>query len=272
MKKFHFVFTIPLALFLNGCFGKPNPYPKNPNYGIEKPKKIYASPSKENLKKIVPKLQGKPYVWAEEGPHTFDCSGLTYYMYGSMGLDIPRVAREQAKKGKRVSSRNLKYGDLLFFDTEPKRQGRITHVGMYLGNGWFTHASTKKKEVIYSNLNNSNYYKSRLKVCRRYLPETQPFRFTRNNTNFKNRVTLPNTKKRLTQHYIQVLSFKGSVHKIKPMLSKLKKQGLTYKTISKDQSNKLVVGPFKNTKEVQKFLPLIRNNINQKAFPTRFKS
>ena len=48
---------------------------------------------------MLKELQGRPYVWAEEGPNNFDCSGFIYYMYGSMGIEIPRVAREQAKTG-----------------------------------------------------------------------------------------------------------------------------------------------------------------------------
>jgi len=159
---------ISFAFLLLAC--KPNPHPSHPDYTVHKPRVKYKA-SKKSLKKMVKKLQGRPYVWAEEGPRNFDCSGFTYYMYGSMGIEIPRVAREQAKAGKPISKQELKYGDLIFFDTEKAQRGRITHVGMYLGNGWFTHASTGKYEIIYSNLNTSNYYKKRLRVCRRYLPD-----------------------------------------------------------------------------------------------------
>ena len=157
-----------LLFHLTGC-GKPNPHPKHPNYKITKPK-VTKTPSKKNLSKMVKKLQGSPYVWAEEGPNNFDCSGFTYYMYGSMGINIPRVAREQAKVGKKISMKELQYGDLIFFATSTSNKHKITHVGMYLGDGWFTHASTIKNEVVYSNLFTSPYYKKRLRVCRRYLP------------------------------------------------------------------------------------------------------
>lgn len=170
MTKYSLLLLSIIALVLTSCGQKPNPHPKNPNYKIEKPKVKYA-PSKKSLKKMVKKLQGSPYVWAEEGPNHFDCSGFTYYMYGSMGIDIPRVARNQAKVGKYVSPDDLKYGDLIFFATNKKRPKKITHVGMYMGDGWFTHASTIKHEVVYSNLFTSPYYKKRLRVCRRYLPE-----------------------------------------------------------------------------------------------------
>lgn len=173
MTKSRLTLLTFLALFsLSSCAQKkPASHPKNPNYGITKPKVKYA-PSKKNLDKMVKKLQGSPYVWAEEGPNHFDCSGFTYYMYGSMGINIPRVARHQAKVGKRVPADALQYGDLIFFATNKKNHKKITHVGMYMGDGWFTHASTVKHEVIYSNLFTSPYYKKRLRVCRRYLPDT----------------------------------------------------------------------------------------------------
>jgi len=162
------LFAIALIILASGC--KPSPHPKNPNYKIKKPTVKYKKANKQNLSKMVKKLQGRPYVWAEEGPNYFDCSGFTYYMYGSMGIDIPRVARKQAQCGVKVDVADLKYGDLIFFDTDKNPKGRITHVGMYLANGWFTHASTTNYEIEYSNLNTSKYYKERLRTCRRYLP------------------------------------------------------------------------------------------------------
>jgi hypothetical protein len=168
-KNIYVILPLLVTLFIPAC--KPPHHPKNPNYNIIKPKVIH-TPDKKNLDKMVKKLQGSPYVWAEEGPNNFDCSGFTYYMYGSMGIEIPRVAREQAKAGKRIAAKDLQYGDLIFFATNRRNSKKITHVGMYLGDGWFTHASTMKHEVIYSNLFTSPYYKKRLRICRRYLPET----------------------------------------------------------------------------------------------------
>ena len=169
MRKITYLsLTFPLLLVLSAC--KPDPHPKNPNYAIKKPLVKY-EPNKKSLDKMVKELQGRPYVWAEEGPNQFDCSGFTYYLYGSMGIEIPRVAREQAKKGDEIKMHELVYGDLIFFDTDKNPKGKITHVGMYLGNGWFTYASTTEYEIVYSNLNSSPYYKKRLRICRRYLPE-----------------------------------------------------------------------------------------------------
>jgi len=182
MKKTSLMFIpLMLLLLLSACSQKkPAHHPRNPNYRITKPTIKY-KPNKKNLAKMVKKLQGSPYVWAEEGPYNFDCSGFTYYLYGSMGINIPRVARHQARVGKRIAANALQYGDLIFFATSKRSRRKITHVGMYLGDGWFTHASTVKHEVIYSNLFTSTYYKKRLRICRRYLPESSvPIRVASN--------------------------------------------------------------------------------------------
>lgn len=270
-----------VVILLHGC--KPPHHPSNPNYTIVKPTVKYVA-STQSLNTMVKKLQGKPYVWAEEGPHHFDCSGFTYYMYGSMGIKIPRVAREQAKKGKKIKRSELIYGDLVFFDTEAKRRGRITHVGMYLGNGWFTHASTSKYEIIYSNLNTSSYYKQRLRICRRYLPESQ-------NTLVKSKKEKPWQVKEKIQlktiaskepkappkaikkpiegnFYIQIGSFTGTPKK--SLLSKIKQAGYHYRIIAfpinGKQISKLLIGPYKKRSDTLELLKKVKNNINKEAF------
>ncbi|WP_455539405.1 C40 family peptidase [Terrisporobacter sp.] len=109
----------------------------------------------------------KPYVWGANGPNSFDCSGFTRYVYlHAVGVSLPRVSYDQAKSGKAVSVSNLKEGDLLHFATvEP---GRTSHVGIYIGNNQFIHASGSLKnpdKVKISSL--SGYYKNVLLGARR---------------------------------------------------------------------------------------------------------
>ena len=268
-----------LLLLLTAC--KPPHHPNNPNYAIEKPTVKY-TPNKKNLDKMVKDLQGSPYVWAEEGPNNFDCSGFTYYMYGSMGIEIPRVAREQAKKGTRIKVDELVYGDLIFFDTEKRRKGNITHVGMYLGNGWFTHASTKKHEIIYSNLNTSTYYKKRLRICRRYLPQTTTL--AQNNlTPWKSKkiqeptpsIVKPIAKKTqklsedtIGHFYIQIGSFSGTPNKA--LLYKITRAGYQYKLIQFPMGNKeitkLLIGPYQKKNHAFNVLPHVKKQIQKNAF------
>ncbi|HWB38560.1 MAG TPA: C40 family peptidase [Rugosimonospora sp.] len=70
---------------------------------------------------------GKPYVYGDEGPDTFDCSGLMQYVFGEVGILLPRTAHEQQKATTPVS--NPQPGDLVFYG-DP-----ATHVGLYIGSG-----------------------------------------------------------------------------------------------------------------------------------------
>jgi ribosomal protein S17 len=88
-----------------------------------------------------------------------------------MGVEIPRIASEQAKMGKKIAFQNLHYGDLIFFGSTNKRSKRINHVGMYLGDGWFAHASSKRRKVTISHFKKEPVYRKRMKMCKRYLSE-----------------------------------------------------------------------------------------------------
>ena len=92
---------------------------------------------------------GKPYVWGAQGPSSFDCSGLTYYVYkNAAGITIPRTSSQQSRYGTTVSKSNLRAGDLIFFDTSGPNNGGVSHVGLYVGNGQMIHASSSKKKVV----------------------------------------------------------------------------------------------------------------------------
>jgi len=288
-KQPYILLSIIILLFVTSCsHNKPSPHPGNPRYEIIKPKIKYA-PSKKNLAKMVKKLQGSPYVWAEEGPNNFDCSGFTYYLYGSMGIEIPRVARNQAKVGKRISPSELQYGDLIFFATNKKNARRITHVGMYLGDGWFTHASTIKHEIVYSNLFTSPYYKKRLRVCRRYLPDSSVFdkqpsvktwkvakqdlpveQPAQKNRAVVIKAPLKDIEKSSTDrnYYIQVGSFIGNPKHA--LVYRITRHKLHYKVIrfSKDgeQISKLLVGPYYTRAEALAVLPTVKEKIKRDAF------
>ena len=161
-------------LLLTGCAQK-KPY-RYPNYDIIKPQQT-CTPNRKNIQRLLESYLGKPYVWAEEGPYAFDCSGLTYNIYGSMGIHIPRTAKEQAKVGKKVPFSELTYGDLIFFGPPNKRSKRINHVGIYLGNGWFAHASSKARKVTITHFDKEPVYYKRIKVCKRYLSKDERRRY-----------------------------------------------------------------------------------------------
>ena len=91
---------------------------------------------------------GKPYVYGATGNSSFDCSSFVQYVFKkTLGIIIPRVSAEQSVFKPKLHN-NIKKGDLLFFETLEK--GRISHVGMYIGNRQFIHASSKSKRVTVS--------------------------------------------------------------------------------------------------------------------------
>jgi len=74
------------------------------------------------------KQLGKKYVWGAEGPNSFDCSGLTSYVYrNALGKVIPRTSSAQSKYGQYVSKSELQPGDLIFSGSK----GKVSHVGIY---------------------------------------------------------------------------------------------------------------------------------------------
>ena len=114
---------------------------------------------------LAKKQLGKPYEWGAEGPNSFDCSGLTYYVYKQHGITLPRSSKAQSQKGKTISKSNLQAGDLVFFNTNGSG---VSHVGIYIGNGNMIH-STKPGDVVKTTSINSSYYKNKFVTAKRYL-------------------------------------------------------------------------------------------------------
>ncbi len=109
---------------------------------------------------------GTPYRWGGESAQSgFDCSGLTMTVYRLNGLQLPRSSRSQYGTGRPVTKGALLPGDLVFFATGKK--GRVSHVGIYTGNGRFIHASGKGNKIQYASLGNS-YFQPRYMGARRY--------------------------------------------------------------------------------------------------------
>jgi cell wall-associated NlpC family hydrolase len=110
---------------------------------------------------------GKRYVWGAQGQkNTFDCSGLTSYVCKKNGICLPRRAIQQSKYGKPIKRNELQPGDLVFFDTSKNHKGYVNHVGIYIGNGKFIHASSAKKKVVITSLKKP-FYSQRFKGARR---------------------------------------------------------------------------------------------------------
>lgn len=88
---------------------------------------------------------GKPYVYGAQGTDSFDCSGLTSYVYSkAAGVNIGRTTYDQVKQGTTVSMNNLQPGDLLFWGSASAPY----HVGIYVGNNQYIHAATSGQGVV----------------------------------------------------------------------------------------------------------------------------
>ena len=94
----------------------------------------------------------------------FDCSGFVHYVFAQVfGVDLPQNSASQYQVGKQVARSEMKVGDLVFFKTHGKR---ISHVGIYLGEGRFIHSPTTGERVRVSNLS-ENYWARRFAGARR---------------------------------------------------------------------------------------------------------
>lgn len=103
-------------------------------------------------------MVGAPYRPGGNSPRGFDCSGLVSYSHGHAGIEVPRTAAEQFSLARPIGRRDLLPGDLVFFKTEGRR---VSHVGIYVGQGQFVHAPSSGKQVSLESLDNP-YWRRRI--------------------------------------------------------------------------------------------------------------
>jgi len=119
------------------------------------------------------KYIGAKYKWGAtlaEAPSLFDCSSYTMYVFGNAGVELPRVSRDQASKGTSVSTSSLKAGDLMFFTmNDTYTDGRVAHVGIYMGDGNMIHASASKGVMITTKVLENPYWSKNYLFSKRVL-------------------------------------------------------------------------------------------------------
>ena len=142
---------------------------KNPDAVLEHPRAPEPEDNvlRERMMREIENLLGTPYRYGGNSPREgLDCSGFVGYVFRrSLNLDLPRNVEALWRYGTPISQSELSFGDLVFFRFN--RTGKLDHVGIYLGDGVFAHAS-KSNGVEFSSLR-SSYYRDRFAGARRVL-------------------------------------------------------------------------------------------------------
>jgi cell wall-associated NlpC family hydrolase len=111
-------------------------------------------------------MVGTRYLYGGADPlEGFDCSGLVYYSYSQAGYRVPRTSQELFRAARKISVRDADPGDLMFFQD----QAKLSHVGIYLGDGLFVHAPASGRNVAVASLDQT-YYRQHLVAVGRLLP------------------------------------------------------------------------------------------------------
>lgn len=107
---------------------------------------------------------GVPYRYGGQSPSGFDCSGLVHYAYLDAGVSTPRTTQQLWSAARTIKQDELQAGDLLFFRID----GKMSHVGMYLGEGRFVHAPQSGRSVSVASLEMPFYRQALIRTARIY--------------------------------------------------------------------------------------------------------
>ena len=119
----------------------------------------WESPSERQLfARVAMGFLGAPYRFGGASVRGLDCSAFVRIIYSFFDINLPRTAREQARIGKRIDREELEVGDLVFFNTRRRAFG---HVGIYIGNNEFVHASSGRARAVRVDTLDKPYYNKR---------------------------------------------------------------------------------------------------------------
>jgi cell wall-associated NlpC family hydrolase len=171
--------AVGLAALLGGCAGAPPP----PSTALRPPPALIGrNPQEVALEQALREFYGAPYRSGGTSPEGVDCSGLVQALFHQAGINLPRTVAQQYNAGRPVAPRDLRFGDVVFFDRYCQTQspdffmasifpsfkaGEVCHDGLYLGEGRFIHASPRG--VMVSRLDAETWRRS-FKGARRFLP------------------------------------------------------------------------------------------------------
>jgi len=143
--------VLTTALLAAGCAGTPSREPGR---------------LRDSIAQLALSMVGVPYRYGGADPRDgFDCSGLVYYAFTSNGHAVPRTSQAQFKAARKIPLAEAAKGDLLFF----RDQEKLSHVGIYLGDGRFVHAPSSGDTVRVARID-APYYQRHLVAVGRLLP------------------------------------------------------------------------------------------------------
>ena len=116
----------------------------------------------ERAAEVAVRQVGVPYRYGGSSPAGFDCSGLVHYSYARAGRPVPRTTAGLWDALAPVASTDVRTGDLLFFRIE----GKMSHVGLYLGGGRFVHAPSSGRSVVIEDLDDAYYRRALIRAGR----------------------------------------------------------------------------------------------------------
>lgn len=158
---------LALAVLIIAACSHPPPASRAPGYGGHPPLTAPPdlTPREKALFTYAAEWAGVPYRWGGTDRSGVDCSGLALRIYKDLfGVQLPRTTRSQITIGSKASRGRLAAGDLLFF----RVSGNQRHVGIYLFDHYFLHASKSRDRVIISSLNRE-YWRNTFRTARRIL-------------------------------------------------------------------------------------------------------
>jgi len=151
---------VATALLVTACAGTP---PRDPAAVEPAPA---SSKLRGSIAELALSMVGTRYRYGGADPREgFDCSGLVYYTYTSNGQAVPRTSRDQFDAASKISLEEAAEGDLVFFQDQEK----LSHVGIYLGDGRFVHAPSSGGVVSVADID-APYYQRHLVGVGRLVP------------------------------------------------------------------------------------------------------
>ncbi|MCH9693852.1 MAG: C40 family peptidase [Gammaproteobacteria bacterium] len=151
-KKWRFALIFTMLAMLGACSSTPE---KRPQTEVRHSVGDVAS-------RVALRQLGVPYRYGGSTTTGFDCSGLVQFSYAQAGLRMPRTTSQLWSATETVSKRELQPGDLLFFNVD----GKMAHVGMYVGGQRFVHAPSSGKTVAVASLTSDYYDKAFVRAGR----------------------------------------------------------------------------------------------------------